>query len=371
MIKIYKNNPKLFNEMRRFMSVKKNKEIKLLSFSIYLCLIIITTSSCNYNPVITEAQPGRRDYTWTIDTLNIYYPSYKIWGSSPTDVYSINGSDFSHGIWHYEGHMWSTDGISRNILPHAIFGFSYNNIYIGGSNGGEIWRFDGKNWSQFAELTKAGQSFVAFENIWGSSPNDFFAVGSGPDNKGYFNNSVIAHFTNNEWEILNTDEIKGDVVHLYKNQTDSKTYLRLTRIGGGEFADSTIIYEYTLGKYNELYSSVQAIGIQADISLINGEVYFILGDKVAERINNQFQIVLQVDNPNFCQRIWGRSSIDIFLLMTDGLVHYNGSDMQYLFKFDKQGTQIYDAAIFEKEVFFVAYEAQDNIKIIYHGKLKE
>jgi hypothetical protein len=42
--------------------------------------------------------------------------------------------------------------------------------------------------------------------------------------------------------------------------------------------------------------------------------------------------------------------------MTDRLVHYNGNDMEYLFNFDKPSTQIFGAALFEKEVLFTVYE---------------
>lgn len=70
---------------------------------------------------------------------------------------------------------------------------------------------------------------------------------------------------------------------------------------------------------------------------------------------------------------WGRSTKDIFLLMTDGLAHYNGDNIEYLFYFtfanDKPWTQIYGAAIFENEVFFTIYEPPTDLKLIYHGKL--
>ena len=88
------------------------------------------------------------------------------------------------------------------------------------------------------------------------------------------------------------------------------------------------------------------------------------------RDNSKFTTVLYVDNANFYQRIWGRNSKDIFLLMTDGLAHYNGTDIEYLFYFNKiPRTQISGAALFEEEVFFTVYEALTGLKYIYHGKL--
>jgi hypothetical protein len=96
-----------------------------------------------------------------------------------------------------------------------------------------------------------------------------------------------------------------------------------------------------------------------------------LGYQLAKRVNGQFQTFLQVNNLNFYQRIWGRNSKDIFLLMIDGLAHYNGSDIQYLFHFNKvPRTQIYGAALFDKDAFFLVYESQTGLSLIYHGKLK-
>lgn len=184
--------------------------------------------------------------------------------------------------------------------------------------------------------------------------------------------SVIAHYYNGNWNMLNTKVLYGIVTRLYKNFPDNKIYLQV--IGGQNLTDSTKIYEYIDGNYQKLYGNIWTKGLQADISLINSEVYFILGNEIAKRKNNQFQTILIVDNPNFYQRIWGRGSKDIFLLMTDGLAHFNGSDMQYLFHFTfgqaTPWTQIFGAALFEREVFFLVYEPPTGLSLVYHGILK-
>jgi hypothetical protein len=339
-----------------------------------LLIIILLNLSCKKSPTeyIDNIEPGRRDYVWTIDTIDTIYPTYKIWGSSPTDLWTISSpGDFSRTIFHFDGNKWSTDGISRFFDPHSIYGFSRNEVYIGGLNG-QILKFDGSNWNQIAELNKECTDYIGFENIWGESANDFYAVGSGPDNNGYFNISVIVHFINGNWKMIDTGSLLGDVVHLYKNHTDDIIYLQVIKIGGAKFPDSTLIYEYNGIRYNKLYSSVETKGLLADINLINNEVYFILGNEIALRRNNQFQTLFKINNPNFYQRIWGRNYKDIFLLMTDGLAHYNGSDVEYIFYFNvTPRTQVYGAALFEKEVFFTVYEDITKLKLIYHGKIKE
>lgn len=342
------------------------RSIKLI-FPFILSILLIILNSCDDGPTDPEVEPGKRNYVWEIDTLDVYAPISKIWGSEPNDVWAI----CYDGIWHYDGKEWKTDGISRPISPHALWGFTKDAVFIGGMNG-KIWKYNGTSWRSFAELEKEGTDFIALENIWGTSSNNFYAVGAGPDDELFANHCVITHFDNNKWEIFDTDILKGNVVHFYTNKHDKKNYFRLTKIGGIVHSDSTIIYEYENKKFTKLYSSVAVHGLQADIKLINNVVYFILGNRIAIRRNNEFETVLNVNNSNFYQRIWGRNSKDIFLLMTDGLAHYNGNDIEYLFYFNvTPQTQIYGGAIFDDEVFFNVYEARTALKYIYHGILRD
>ena len=78
---------------------------------------------------------------------------------------------------------------------------------------------------------------------------------------------------------------------------------------------------------------------------------------------------MKLENYNFNRKIWGRHSMDIFILMTDGLAHYNGDNIVYLFYFNNPRTQIFRAAIFDKEVFFLVDESPTGLSLIYHGKL--
>ncbi len=343
----------------------------MIKIIMILASLIILFQSCDTTEPRDKIEPGRRDYEWTIDTLDAPYNTYsRMWGSSPTDIWLVSDGDWDKSIAHYNGENWTLYGVNGMIAPFAIYGFSSDNIYIGAENG-KIWNYNGNNWNLVASLTKEGTDFIIYENIWGESAQDIYAVGNGPDQNLLANYSVIAHFTKNEWKVLNADKIKGNVHHLFQDANDRITYLQVLKIGGGMHEDSTLIYKYTNEVFTKLYSSVWTQGQQADISLIDGEVYFILGNKIAKRENDKFTTVLNVDNSHFYQRIWGRTSKDIFLLMLNGLVHYNGNDMEYLFYFNTTPrTQIYGACLFEKDVFFLVYEANTNLNLIYHGILK-
>lgn len=333
-------------------------------YSISLLLAFISFNSCNTTEP-DELKPGRRDYTWTVDTINTY-AYYRMWGSSPTDLWATGSADWENSIANFDGYQWHTYGVNGIVNPYGLFGFDKNNLFVSAENG-RIWRYNGNIWILFAELSKDGQSNFAFNDIWGISANDFFVFGGLPDTVGSLNNSVIAHYYNNKWSMLDTRAINGVVAKVYKNVKDNKTYILTYKSGRGIDPDSSIIYEYDQSNFKKIYSSIWTGGLQAEIRLIADEVFFVLGNQIAKRVNGQFQSLLQVANPNFYQRIWGRNSKDVFLLMTDGLAHYNGSDIQYLFHFSKPRTQIFGGALFENDVFFLVSEVSPNLTICYHG----
>ncbi len=331
-----------------------------MRFVVLISFFLLLVLSCNDNPVSPpNDQPGRRDYVWTVDTINYPNSITRIWGSSPSDVWAVGpGGDLYKTIWHFDGEKWSTDNTFRRISPYSIYGFSPNDIYIG-SGLGIISHFDGNQWEIVAQLTKDGHNDIVFDNMWGPTMSVFghlltyelYAFGAYPDEHGYANESVIVRFQGNEWEVLNTNGLKGIVEHLYENKSKD-IFIQSIDIGGGQHYDSTLIYEYSDGKYTKLYSSVWDRGSQADISLINGEIYFILGNEIAQRKNNQFQTYLTINNSNFYQKIWGRNSKDIFLSMIDGLAHYNGTDVEYLFQYNKPSTHILRSAILKRKYSF-------------------
>jgi hypothetical protein len=334
-----------------------------------LLALIVLIGSCKDD--ITKPEPGRRDYEWTIDTLNYPYNAMlKIWGSSPTDVWTINGGNFDKTIFHYDGKEWTTDGKMRWLSPHSLWGFAANDVWIGGMNG-QIWHYDGTEWAERVVLTINNNIQVIFNNMWGDAPNNLFAFGAFPDSQGISNNAVIAHYNNNNWEWLNTEGIRGIIEQLYIDQKTHQTYLQVIQWGDiGEY-DSTVIYKNIQGKFNRIYCSMWGTGSSANISLINGEVYFLLGNKISKRINNNFQTVFQIDKPNIYDRFWGRSSNDIFLSMTDGMAHYNGNSIEYLYYFSKPNTMNFGAVIFDEEVFFLVHEYPTNLNLIYHGRLNK
>jgi hypothetical protein len=158
-------------------------KMKKVLNTLFIMLFLYLAFSCNNNPVIpNEGKPGRRDYVWTVDTINYTFKTlYRLWASSPTDVWALaGGGDINKSIFHFDGYQWTTGIYILPFAPYSIYGFSAKNVYIGGENG-KIWQFDGSNWQQVIILTKDGNTQIVFDNMWGGLTNDLYAFGAYPD----------------------------------------------------------------------------------------------------------------------------------------------------------------------------------------------
>ena len=339
---------------------------------IFIATIVVMLNTCSDNPVNPgdNVPPGRRDYVWTVDTIDIPFSTIRrLWGISPNDFWAIvSGSDLSRTIWHYDGNIWTTDGISRNLEPTAIFGFSSNNIWIGGSDG-RIWYYDGNVWNEDTVLNVVPGKGIVFENIWGESRDNVYAVGAYTDDNLLFNNGVIAHYDGNAWSLVNIEPISNSLVKIYKDFYTNQYFLR--SIKNSLQQDSTKILKFSGTNLTEIYGGTFSRENVANMELIGREVYFVTGREINKYNGSQFETISVVNEPNYANGIWGRNQKDLFLAMLDGVAHYNGKDVQYLFKFDQSTTHLTAGYVFDKVVFFSARNRIDGSTFIYKGELSQ
>jgi hypothetical protein len=142
---------------------------------------------------------------WTsapgIDDTEMYC---SFWGSSATDVFAVGnpGSPdagpftapaYPSVIVHYDGQSWSEMRRNATDVLSGIWGTSPTDVFaVGGSEAAEnIWQdtilhYDGSSWS----VMDRGSFPVYLRNAWGSSPGDVFAVGYDAN----FAAGVILHY---------------------------------------------------------------------------------------------------------------------------------------------------------------------------------
>ncbi len=311
-------------------------------------------------------QPGRRDYTWTVDTLNIPYTVLEsIWGSSPTDVWAVGpGGDKDKTLYHYTGQQWFNDGVSRPLDPDAVFGFSQNDVWFGASN--TIWHYDGNNISDFQDYTIPNCRIAGIQGMWGDNPNSVYAVGFADSSN--IDRGIIQHFDGNNWNTVYISNKNEGFGRIYQDVLNNNIYVLSARNNDNNNTDSLIIYQFDGKNVKGIYSSDFFAGHSSNLACIASEVYFVL-DNGVYLYNNGFKLQFNVGYTNFDRNICGRNEDDVFLCMKDGIAHYNGSDIQYLYHFHTGIQLLGTPPIFDKEIFFLAYDFVNNLNLIIRGKL--
>ncbi len=334
--------------------------------------ILLAFNSCSESgigPKIIE--PGRRDYVWTVDTIKIFSNYiHSIWGSDPRNIWGVGpGGSLTETIWHYDGNKWKTDKVGRNISPYCVYGFSKNDVWIAGQNG-KIWHWDGNNWSQNYQHTINGFIGIDLYDLYGTSNNDLYAVGTV-----WFDNEtrrgIILHYDGNKWE---QKYLAGFNSYFAKVRVGYNSKCFIHCIKQDVFynsSDTTVFYEFDKNELKEVFTDENISSKGGWMGVINEDMVFSLNNGIFKYADNSLKPFIsyniQTLPGSFAGAVFGRNEKDIFIMIWEGIAHYNGMDIKQLFS--ATGGAI-DGQLFDNEVFFLNTTLQNGESFIYHGKLK-
>jgi hypothetical protein len=125
-----------------------------------------------------------------------------VWASSAEDVYVVGT-----GILHWDGSRWSTAMMDKGFAD--VWGSGPTDVYAVGS--GVLAHWDGAHWSTWDGSRwitvvdgappnagpAGGPGSGSFESVWGSGPDDVYAVGSGWDPNGH--GAFMVHWNGQSW----------------------------------------------------------------------------------------------------------------------------------------------------------------------------
>lgn len=115
-----------------------------------------------------------------------------IWGTSASDVWATGGRSQAMGgptLLHLQGDAWSRiDSGERGVDLWWVFGFDNGDVLFSGSKG-TILRY--RN-AAFERMTTP-RSGIIF-GLWGATPNDVWAVGTGDDGRG-----IVWRYDGTQW----------------------------------------------------------------------------------------------------------------------------------------------------------------------------
>jgi hypothetical protein len=337
----------------------KTLKVVLLSSNLFFLLI-----SCKSNPLVAIAQPGRRDYVWTVDTINPGNESLylgRIWGSSASDVWAVgSSSSTATSIWHYDGSKWRCDSVSRFVEPFAVFGFTNYDVWLGNGNS-TIWHFDGLRWHEFGEYKVNGFDWLDINNFDGTATNDIYGVGFV---ESFSNNweAIIMHYNGTGWSFINIPVVKVSFETVAIEANSGVLVMSGTVYDPAGFVAK--VYCWDGKNLKELLSGSG----WSFVTKLGDEIFATLASKIYKYTNKQ--LILWKDNSGNGINgniICGRSRNDFFIGGINGIVQYNGTDFTTIYN---TNLTVERGTIIGNDVFFIGTDYINAKNYIIHGKLK-
>lgn len=246
---------------------------------------------CCENITDSIPQPGRRDYVWTADTLNMPMNfATSIWGSSPDNVWAVGpGGDDDDRLFHYDGIKWTAYTKEQIVCTgQVLYGFTKNNVWMGGDTDGRIWHYDGTTWSENYRHIIPDAYNVSIYDIYGTNHNDVYACGI----ISYVIDGIsqcrgfVLQYNGQPWTEVTRANFNSQFITLKKEKEKIFIYAFKTSEVN---VDTVAYYELRGNNLVELISKPLSIERLGNIHIIDGKVYFLFGKDVYRYINENFE----------------------------------------------------------------------------------
>ena len=338
-----------------------------LPIPLTLSLILLLQTGCGLlgsDPKEPELEPGRRDYIWEVDTL--YSPPggfvYDIWGSSPNDVWAVLGTGVNN-LWHYDGSEWRVWPKRVAASFYSIYGLAQDDVWMGSSDG-KIFHFDGEEWGLLYTYSPSGYINADIADIQATSPSDVYVIGyNQPEGESYWESFVLR----NDGKGWNELFVTGSPIFLQRIRVAKNAKLIKASKNLDDGNDSLFIYQFNDSSLKEIISSTKSESRSISINNIDDYIYYYTGTNISRFNGTTFDGFLSVPEIGEVVRVDGRHEKDLFIHNWNTTYHYNGVDMMPIL--EKLPRNIFRAAVFENEVFFVIRDYNNGTNLIYHGTL--
>lgn len=341
---------------------------------IILILLLFALAGCD---LLRQEDPdpptqySRRDYVWKVDTL--YSPPggfvLDIWGSSPDNVWAVLSGGISP-LWHYDGQEWN-EWPRPGPQLNTIFGFAQDDVWMGG-NDGKIYHFDGNEWSIQYIYSKDGMQSPNISGIFGTSRSEVYAIGtlrSGNEIRPYL--GFILSFDGIQWKERFVADFGGQFHRVRINQ-NNVFISGFKSNDGGTSRDKRFFYTFANDSLQIIKEIEASVVGSATLNKIGDDILFVMGNTINSYSNGIFSEVHVIQEPKFGYQIYGRNRNDMFLRMSNGLMHFNGNGSQYLFSFTQPSMTInHNAILFDSDVFFIVNDFGIGSNLIHHGTLSD
>lgn len=250
--------------------------MKFLIAVFFASTALLLFNNCDSTEPVDELNPGRRDYTWTVDTLANIAPSNsytELWGYDPQHVWVAGDSwDIDKNILEFNGTNWSALSLPNQPpapAPWALWGTDANNIWAAGYS---IWKFDGTNFNYFDTCSFSGFRRPLINDIYGKTINNLYAVGNVESINDGMYYPFILKYDNNKWKNIVLASYPGVFLNA-RNISTQPDKLYLLHYSENLFGNDTIkVLLYTNSKFYEIYNNSLDFTDVPFINEINGQM---------------------------------------------------------------------------------------------------
>jgi hypothetical protein len=346
------------------MNVKQQMKYRVLTI---LCLIVAFACKKDSPPEPPSIQLGKRDYTWTRDTLfylgNAQTTMQSIYGTSGNNVYIVGHCEVSRGrMYHFDGTTWQPVNVSsiRGGF-NAIGGSGASNIFVVGAISSVepitnrlidsclVVQFAGATWTKL-QATASGSLWC----VSVVSPSSVWTGGS---------EGIILRLNGSTWETyrLGSEFFISSITALSHNEAYCMGHVEdyaLPIDSSGSF-----LFRFDGTQWLRIDSVMRTPGAPParfglGVYSWNGVMYTI-GPNIYQRQNGVWSKLVNAEVGHMSQ-----SAVNNIFAVANTAWHYNGANWKHL---DELGRVFgFDCYADGKEVFIVG---NDNLRTyVVHGK---
>ncbi len=344
----------------------------------YKILLLLTVEflfySCNTTEPTDELKPGRRDYTWKVDTLANIAPSNsytELWGYDAQHIWVAGDSwDLDKNILEFDGTNWRALPLPTQPpapAPWALWGTDANNIWAAGD---KFFKYEGNNFKYFNKYSLVGFTNLTTLDMCGYTKDNLYAVGGAYEDTTGKYYGYIMKFDGSNWNVIEGPKTKrGTFLKVRVGQAHPNTLYMLYNQINTNGADNYVVLKYSNSQFTELYNNSANLSDIPIVTTLNGEVVFCWDKKVFQLSNGQPKLLYDFSSTSkSTSSLWGRNIKDLFFEVYGGLGHYDGNNIQILYPINKT-FYIMNCLFFEKEVFILYYEFENFKFYVLRGKL--
>jgi hypothetical protein len=257
---------------------------------------------------------------WEVDTLGVPGDHLRdVWGLDENNVWAVGGLNLSEGgtvMIKWDGNKWEGTPLPNGNF-NGIYGFSDTEIWCAGvrANQAYIGNWNGSNWKDYDWNYFQSQGFTAYplNAIWGSSPEDIWAVGR---------EGTIVHWDGEKWKKVDLS-LPEDFIFWDIHGTDANNVYAAGNVENEEYK----LFHYDGTQWNEILSGESGGNLQPTVYSPRRDVVYFLDLPLFRIVNGVTEEITLPDQRSAIYKIRGSGTNSI---VTAGVYtevfYYNGSN---------------------------------------------